>query len=232
MTDSLNVYDSNTVNSQNPLARFAHRSRMQRYLKYLVPRLENREGKMLDYGCGSGFLISQLLAVKPYSVFGYEPVLTDRTTENLPISPDLETIRKNAPYHTITCFEVMEHLQWKENAKILSICRELLTEHGELIVSVPIEIGPAVLFKEMNRFRIYRKWRYRFVEFIATTLFGVPGTRPTPDLDYQPHKGFDFRDLIKFFKSKSWKVSVLCYSPLPTGVWYGNSQVFLRAKPL
>jgi 2-polyprenyl-3-methyl-5-hydroxy-6-metoxy-1,4-benzoquinol methylase len=223
------TYDNRTINSSNPFVGFAHRSRYKKMIKYLTPRLEL--GKVLDYGCGTGVLISELNNIKPDCCVGYEPFFTtEYCKDNLPIYSDYNDIQKNAPYKTITICEVMEHLQWTELAKILLRFDEILSPDGAIVVSVPIEIGPVILLKELHRSKYEKKWTYRFFEFLGALIFGITGYRENPDDSYMPHKGFDFRHLIRFIKSKNWRVKTLGYSPLPLKCWYGNSQIFFSIE--
>ena len=65
-----NTYDDRTINSPDFFARYAHRNRLKKCLKKVVPRLDL--GKVLDYGCGTGVFLSELLKIKPDCVIGYE----------------------------------------------------------------------------------------------------------------------------------------------------------------
>jgi hypothetical protein len=69
-----------------------------------------------------------------------------------------------------------------------------------------------------------------FFEFIGTSVLGIRVWRENPDQIFMGHRGFDFRELIKFIKSKGWRVKILDYVPLPVKCWYGNSQVFFMAE--
>jgi 2-polyprenyl-3-methyl-5-hydroxy-6-metoxy-1,4-benzoquinol methylase len=190
-------------------------------LRYVVPRLNF--GNVLDFGCGSGYFISKLNEIKTNCAIGYEPFMDkkERCKEDLPIYADYADILKNAPYSTITILEVLEHAPLSEMPNIFAKFKEALSPDGAVIVSVPIEIGPVVLLKELNRLLFHkRKCNYKFFELILTAFFFISLQR-----EEQEHKGFDFRELIKFIKSQSWKVKILCFSPIPIKCWYGNSQV-------
>lgn len=79
--------------------------------------------------------------------------------------------------------------------------------------------NPLARLSHRNRKRIEGYFQDKFLEFIGAAFFGIPGYRENPD--------FDFRHLVRFCKSRGWKVKVLGYGPLPIPTWYGNSQVFL-----
>lgn len=223
-------YDSATINSSNPFVRLAHRSRVKKGYDIVLSRLS--EGRLLDYGCGTGILLNKIKQSNNnrggVELYGYEPVMKERCVENLSIFSDYNEIVKFAPFATITVFEVLEHLQWKEIGTILNRFKDILKEDGKIYISVPIEVGPAIILKEVNRKRSGDNCQYNFLEFIKAAFFGIPGYREAPDSDYMLlHKGFDFRHLIHFFKSRGWKVKIIGYGPLPIPTWYGNSQVFL-----
>jgi len=223
------IYDDYTINSSNFFVRYAHRNRIKKTLKYILPRVKS--GKILDYGCGSGLIISKLNEIEPNCATGYEPFMeVPDNKEILPFYSNYSDILKFAPFHTITILEVFEHLQWNEIDNILNRFSELLSSDGIIIVSVPIEMGPALLLKELNRFRLIKKWRYNFGEFIGALVFGIAGKRDNPDLSFMGHKGFDFKELIRYLKSKNWQVKVLGYTPLPFKCWYGNSQIFFSME--
>lgn len=221
------VYDSATINSKNPIVRLAHRSRIKKGYDIVRPRLA--AGKFLDYGCGTGILLDRIQQYHHTGgVYGYEPFLKERCAEDLSVFSDYNEIKKLAPFATITVFEVFEHLQWKEISMILDRFKDILEKDGRIYISVPIEIGPAIILKEINRKRLGNHFQYHFWEFIGAAFLGIPGYRENPDSDYMEHKGFDFRNLIHFLKSRGWKIKILGYEPLPIPIWYGNSQVFLR----
>jgi len=229
-----NIYDQETINSKNLFARFSHRTRFKNGLKFIKSRLDL--GKVLDYGCGTGVFVSQVNSIKNGIIAGYEPISKQRYQSDLPIYTEYSDIIKQSPYHTITIFQVMEHLQWDEIGRIMKCFDDLLAPDGVIIIEVPIEIGPIVLIKELNRYRqkkagVYtskRFWSYNLFEFLCTFIFGIPGKRIDPEKTFMEHKGFDFRELIKFIEQKGWKTKVLCYSPLPIKTWYGNSNVFIQ----
>jgi SAM-dependent methyltransferase len=223
-------YETLTIHSPNFFARTAHRFRIRKALELINPRLSL--GKVLDYGCGTGVLVSNLNELKPGCAIGYEPFLKDRYKDELPIYSELSEILDHAPYHTITLFEVLEHLRTSAIEEMLQIFDEILASTGFVLVSVPIEIGPVILLKELNRYRLTRKWKYKFFEFFRALFFGIVGSREDnlDDPFLMSHKGFDFRWLMKFIESKGWQVEILCYSPLPIKCWYGNSQVFFAMR--
>jgi hypothetical protein len=50
-------------------------------------------------------------------------------------------------------------------------------------------------------------------------LFGIAGWHENPDcVHLWEHKGFDFRELIRFIRSKGLEIKVLDYGPLPVNI--------------
>ena len=219
-------YDACTINSTNPFARYAHRMRVKRSVDIAESRVD--VGKILDYGCGSGVFIAEMLSKKSNCAIGYEPYMEDRVCDDLPIFKSLQDVKKMGPYATVTLFETAEHLASNELEDFLSMCQQLLTSAGGILISVPIEVGPALILKELNRFFHLKRPEYHFFEFIKSSVFGIPARRA--DNIKVSHKGFDFRRFIDTLEASGWYVRVLSYGPLPLGTWYGNSQVYIWAN--
>ena len=93
-------YDAQTLQSSNPLARYAHRNRLNRSLTLALPRLAG--GMLLDYGCGAGAFLAQVLDRHPGRAVGYEPYMTERAESGLPIYGSLELIECAAPFSLVT----------------------------------------------------------------------------------------------------------------------------------
>jgi hypothetical protein len=230
-------YDNATINSPNPFVRFAHRNRIRQCIKYISPRLKIIDtdvhfGGVLDYGCGTGALVSMLNTHSPGSTIGYEPFKQERFSEHLPVYCEYNDIKRRSPFHTITLFEVIEHLNDAGLDEFLVRCNELLSLHGVIIFSAPVEIGPALFFKAMYRLQLTQKTEYNIVELFKAGIFGFAPSRT--DFEemhgYVTHKGFDFRKAINYLKSKNYLIKILGYSPFPMLGWYGNSQIFFMAE--
>jgi 2-polyprenyl-3-methyl-5-hydroxy-6-metoxy-1,4-benzoquinol methylase len=220
-------YNLQTVDSKNPLARYAHRNRIQQSIALTLPKLAS--GKVLDYGCGSGVFVAALLKLKPGSAVGYEPYMQERVSRDLPIYKEILDVKKLGPYSLVSLFETIEHLSNAELDDFLNLCESLLPPSGGILISAPIEIGPALLLKEFNRslFR-FKLPEHRLWELLKASFLAIPASRAV-DLKTS-HKGFDFRLAIKYLQAKGWNVSVMRYGPLPIGTWYGNSQVYMWLK--
>jgi hypothetical protein len=154
--------------------------------------------------------------------------MTERKDENLPIHSQFGDVEEFAPFKVVSLFETIEHLSISELDNFLHESEKILEPSGGILISAPIEIGPALILKELNRSIFRLKFsEYRPFELLKAALLGVPGRRAMNIKT--SHKGFDFRESIELLSQRGWNVEVLGYGPLPTGTWYGNSQVFLWA---
>ena len=228
--ESIRKYEKHTIHSPIPFVRYAHQSRIIKCVQYVYPFLE--KGKILDYGCGTGVFISILNKIKPHSAIGYEPFMKEKYTKDNPIYPEYNDVLKCSPFDTITIFEVIEHLSNEKFDEFLLRADELFCKNrGTILVSVPIEIGPVLIPKEIYRVLASINIEYKILEFLKATFLGIPGERIGSITDgYGSHKGFDFRKLLEQFQSKGWHTTILGYGPLPFKHWYGNSQVFFKAE--
>ena len=221
-------YSRQTVDSLNPLARYAHRNRLKKSLELVLSKLTSE--KILDYGCGSGLFVSALLELKQdIAAIGYEPFMAERCNDDLTIYKEFNDVMESGPYSIVTLFETIEHLSDAELDLFLARCKSLLLPSGGVLISAPIEIGPALLLKEINRslFR-FQLPEHGIWELLKAVFLASPAKRAA-DIK-SSHKGFDFRRSIKYLENNGWDVCILHYGPLPIHTWFGNSQVYMWMK--
>lgn len=219
-------YDQQTVNSPNPLARYAHRNRLKKSIDLALAKC--RDGVILDYGCGSGHFIAEMLRHRPGAAVGYEPYMTERAAGGLPIHRTLDELMDLGPFSMVTLFETIEHLHQEELVDFLSTCDRILGPDGGILISGPIEIGPALLLKEVNRSILhFRKPEHGLFELAKASVLGIQASRAI-DIK-RSHKGFDFRKAISAIEALGWGTEILRFGPLPIRTWYGNSQFYLWA---
>lgn len=216
-------YATNTINASNPFARYAHRTRVKVSLS-LTHELLAPGATLLDYGCGDGhFLRELLLAEGAVRAVGYEPYLTQRVDESLPIVTSLSDIQR--PLDLITIFEVIEHLPDDDFREFLDFAHDAVAPHGKVIASMPIEVGPVLLLKESRRLASRRAMEYGGLELAKAALLAIPGQRASNRLG--SHKGFDFRSALRFIEERGFRLVATRFSPFPRLGFYGNSQVFV-----
>jgi SAM-dependent methyltransferase len=220
-------YEKQTLNTPNPIARYAHRNRLKRVISLVISQPYIR--KVLDYGCGSGAFIEAIQGKNGIKAFGFEPIMKERAGADSLIYSDFSSVNAEGPFDIVTIFETIEHLSDDELAEFLARADEILSNNGRILCSVPIEIGPALLMKEFNRCILHKRRPENSVaELFSASIFGIAAKRANNIKG--SHKGFDFRKAIRFLEDDYGPVTIASYGPLPLGTWYGNSQVYFWLK--
>jgi 2-polyprenyl-3-methyl-5-hydroxy-6-metoxy-1,4-benzoquinol methylase len=220
-------YEKQTVDNPNPITRFAHRTRLKRSKRLVMPYITD-SAVLLDYGCGQGWFLHDLaIDVKEQkprvTLLGYDPYVNaqydDYRVVSDPTAIDAQSVT------ILTCLEVCEHLTDSETRELIDFAVTVLAPNGRLLVSVPIMTGPAVLLKELSRSILWR----RRPDMTASELFkaafvGIPARRA--DDIKSSHRGFDWRvteqTLLRTFR----RVHIE-FSPLPFKSPYVQSQVLM-----
>jgi hypothetical protein len=131
----------------------------------------------------------------------------------------------------LTCLEVCEHLTDVELQEFVDFALRVTAQDGTILVSVPIEIGPVVLVKELSRTILFRRRPdMTAAELLNSAFRGVPPRR-AEDRKIS-HRGFDWRDMQQTLL-QAFSCEHIEFSPLPYNSWHGQSQVLMRLrKPL
>lgn len=215
-------YSRQTVDTPNPLARFAHRRRTEVALQ-AVSRLVGPGGAVLDFGSGPGLLLHELgVRRRDLRLIGFEPYME-------PSFPDVAHVTRlsdvpEGSVDVLTCLETCEHLEDDGLAELVSEAKRLLHPGGTLLISVPIVIGPSLLPKQANRMLLHRqRLEYTLRELTLAVVAGRPGPRAVKRA--ASHKGFDFRALDRYLAADLIRVSHWC-SPFGRLPWWLNSQAF------
>jgi hypothetical protein len=213
-------YDRQTINSPNPLARFAHRIRAGKSVA-IAEKLLPRNGVVVDFGAGTGLFLSQLGDRRPdVALTAIEPFMPPSADPRIAYASSLGSFDGTAD--VVTAFEVCEHLSDAQIDQFLSDAMRTLGANGKLIVSVPIMVGAALPFKELNRLFLFRRISdYSPAELMSGTFGGIVD-RSHDRLT--SHKGFDFR-WLRGKLSEHFVVESEIFSPLPLP-WWANSQAF------
>jgi SAM-dependent methyltransferase len=221
-------YRRQTVDTRNPIARFAHRQRYQLSLDH-VARSVPDTGAVLDYGCGDGAFLNALADLRPdLTLYGFDPE-SRHVPEHYTLIDDVDRVAAGS-VDMVCCYETLEHLYDKEIAELVAHTQRVLRDGGELSISVPIIGGPPLLLKELNRMVMFRRRTdYSAGELLRAAFLGKPAARPD---DIRPtHKGFDFRALAARLDEDLAPATSPALSPFPRLPWWANSQVFLRYRP-
>jgi SAM-dependent methyltransferase len=190
-----------------------------RFARAGVLAAEKRGGRLLDFGCGDGTFLA-LTHGTFRSAVGADVDL-DQLEECRRRLGTLEGVRfvatsaldgseHDAAYDVVTCMEVLEHCPDEERRRVLDLLVRLCGADGRIIISVPIEIGPALagkqLFRALAAARGLGDYRHREtyspVE-LARAVLGRPALARAQyvvasaggERRYCGHKGFDWRHL-------------------------------------
>jgi 2-polyprenyl-3-methyl-5-hydroxy-6-metoxy-1,4-benzoquinol methylase len=223
----------------------------------LAARLASAAGagrRLLDYGCGDGTFIGLTHGtfaeaigsdIDAAQLAHCRRRLGNLAGVNFVHLDDLAGRAHSGAYDVVTCMEVLEHCVDAERVKVLDALHRVVSASGRVIISVPIEIGPALLGKQM--FRAIAAWRghgdyrhretYSPGELMAAAL-GRPRLAraeyevdtPSGPLRYCGHKGFDWR-ILEGEIGRRFTVEQRRFTPLPALRGVLNSQVWFVCKP-
>ena len=220
-------YEKQTVDNPNPIARFAHRTRMRKSRRLVMPFLKG-SATLLDYGCGQGRFLGDLATEingrePQVELLGYDPYQSAQFDGYRIVSDPAEIAPESVDI--LTGLEVCEHLTGPETEEFVEFAVKVLSPEGRLLVSVPIEIGPAVFLKELSRSILYRRRPdLSTPELLRAAFVGTPPRRAENIKD--SHRGYDWRvtrrRLLEIFPCDHIE-----FSPLPFNNWYGQSQVIM-----
>jgi SAM-dependent methyltransferase len=121
---------------QDPRAKFERAVHFTRHVLQLEKLCAERPLRVLDFGCGDGAFIEQC------RLYGFEAVGVDRASARAErnrgtLYADIREV--SGPFHVITMFEVLEHLE--EPRRIVEALKPLLIARGILIIETPDASG-------------------------------------------------------------------------------------------
>ncbi|MFD2932141.1 class I SAM-dependent methyltransferase [Spirosoma flavum] len=131
---SHNDESSGLVNTAYRLVRnYTLRSKLN-----LINKLNGKQGKILDVGCGTGAFLESCRE-GGWQVTGMEPDPDARTIAikklQAEIEPSLEAFDKTQPFDIISLWHVLEHIP--DLNESITILHQLLAEQGTLLIAVP-----------------------------------------------------------------------------------------------
>jgi SAM-dependent methyltransferase len=211
--------------------------------------------RLLDYGCGDGTFLHAVGDLFPVSVGAeLDPFLVEDAARRFgPGGPRFVEVgaladEPDGAFPLIVCMEVLEHCTPPAVDAVLALLRRLLAPRGRLLVSVPVETGPALLAKQAVRALAalrgvegYRdRERYAPSELLRMLWAGPEAAIPRPVYQgrfadgspnpYHGHKGFNWRALRERMRRDFIVESVRCspFPRLPAGL---NSQAWMLCAP-
>jgi 2-polyprenyl-3-methyl-5-hydroxy-6-metoxy-1,4-benzoquinol methylase len=215
---------------------------------------QSRGGRLLDYGCGDGTFIALTHGTFSRAVGAdVDPAQLAECRRRLGALEHVEFVltatlaipERSGTFDLVTCMEVLEHCTDVERVRVIAELARLCAANGRIIISVPIEIGPALLGKQL--FRAIAAWRgqgdyhhretYTPSEMMAAVLGRRGLVRPeyradTPlgQVRYCGHKGFDWRLLERDLRAML-RVERRTFTPMPALRGIVNSQVWFVCRP-
>jgi 2-polyprenyl-3-methyl-5-hydroxy-6-metoxy-1,4-benzoquinol methylase len=200
------------------LRNLLHISRMKSILA-LMKRECNPAGKRYaDVGCSNGYLtaiIHDAFHPEQSTGFDHEPEHIEAARSKYPqlrfeqIELNDENAIQSSEYDVVTCFETLEHTGDLRNAvhNILALSKP---NSGRVLISVPIEIGAAGVFKFLLKTLVYR---YSLEElsqengfywtYLRALLRGERTSRfRGPRKGWSTHFGFDYRDIDDLLRER------------------------------
>ncbi len=238
------------IGSKDRLISWTHQSRFTVGLEFAAQCAGKR---ILDYGSGDGTFLAMAMSAehRPARAVGaeLEPSVVDdcnarfAEVDGLDFIPigDLDGEAHAGAYDGVFCMEVLEHVV--DLDPIFDQFASLLAPDGRLYVSVPVETGLPLIFKQT--YRTIAGWRgigdypgiepYTTGELLAS-LF--PGTRQhirrpvftSPDgFESHDHKGFNWRHLCELLANRFERERAIA-SPIPALTPHLASQVWLQFR--
>lgn len=227
-------YDRQTVDNPSLIKRLSHRARYGVAVDLIAPAAGST---VLDYGTGDGLLLSFLHRAQPQARYiGFEPItgMSEQARELLARTAtpaQLLTARaqlEGLQCERLSCMEVLEHLDDAGLARAFSDFRGLLAPQGQLIISVPLEIGLTALAKNLVRVATGQAQEGTGATTVLAAFLGQTGRIPRISRDgyIDSHLGFDYRVLRKRIVAEGFEIERQRCAPLPLLGTLVNSQIF------
>jgi SAM-dependent methyltransferase len=242
------AYSERLLEQGNFLTRLAHGGRYKRTLELAE---DIRGAVAIDFGCGDGMLLRR--AYDRGIVRGGYGIDTDPEMRRSAaarfagiegfqfIHPaELAAVVAPGSCDLGLCTETLEHVP--SSLEVLDALVASCRPGGHVLVTVPIEVGPALLGKQIGRYlaglrRPYGYETYRLNELVWAALLWNPQAFESSHLEdhlhegieFRGHKGFDYRRIEAALRART-EVEQTRYSPFPLAGPMLNSTVMWRCR--
>jgi SAM-dependent methyltransferase len=226
------------------LTRMSHSGR---YRKTLELAGDVRGGVAIDFGCGDAMILRRAHdAGIVRAGFGVDsdPAMRESAAATFAgiegfrfVSPEeLPTVVPPGSCDLAICTEALEHIP--NPNLILDQMVRYCRPGASAIVTVPIEVGPSLLGKQLGRYlaglrRPYGHESYTVRELVSAALLwntrAFESSHSQEGAEATGHKGFDFRDIEAALRARM-QIERTVYSPLPGFGSLLNSTVMWRCR--
>ena len=133
-------------------------------------------------------------------------------------------------YFDLICInEVFEHLNLKEQKKLIKNLKKISIKNCTFLISVPIEVGFSSVLKNLIRILYSQTHQNTNIKNIIKSLLYLKIKRPSQKYN-DSHIGFDYLNFIKFLREENLEILDTSYSPFDFLKGLINSQIFIEAK--
>lgn len=235
------------------LLRWSHGSRFRVARELVEPYAGAR---LLDYGCGDGTFLKMVHDIFPHAVGAeVDAALAAEAAARYAAEPGLRFVHTaelageaEGSFGVAVCMEVLEHCTPEAVDRVLADLRRLVAKDGTVIISVPVETGPALVGKQLYRALAARRGLEGYVERETYTpaelgkmLVAGSGTAierpvyrshfPSGEANvYHGHKGFNWRALRRRLQA-DFHLRQTRFSPVPLLGPLLNSQAWFVLSP-
>jgi 2-polyprenyl-3-methyl-5-hydroxy-6-metoxy-1,4-benzoquinol methylase len=224
-------YANHTRNTNEPLKRLAHGSRLQQVAKILplIPEM-----KVLDYGCGDGGFFEFLNEFIPAeNIHGFDPYLLSelqfegaKTYDNVS-----ELIDNHSSYFdVIYVMEVCEHLTYEAIFELFDNITKVSKPDVTIVFGVPLETGLSGFIK--NIYRVVKGGRQgATIGRALKSLLGLYIPRASAPRGWiGSHIGFDAKAFSELFGYGGFIAVETYHLPFPVLGEMLNNEVYYVCK--
>jgi SAM-dependent methyltransferase len=226
------------------LTRFAHSGRYRRALDLVG---DVKGAIAIDFGCGDAMILRRAYdrgIVRGGYGIDSDPAMRDSAAATFAgidgfrfLDPDeLSQVVAPGSCDLAICTEALEHIP--QPTQILDAICEYCRPNGHALITVPIEVGPSLLGKQVGRYLAGLRRPYGYETYTLRELFsaavlwnaqGFPSSHTQSDATLTGHKGFDFRSLEHELRERM-HVERKLFSPIPVLGAMVNSTVMWRCR--
>ncbi|MGI8793427.1 MAG: class I SAM-dependent methyltransferase [Acidimicrobiales bacterium] len=232
-------YSGRLLTGGSFLTRLSHRRRLRRSTRVLR---DGHFGRAADVGAADGWYLRALLdagvAERGVAVDADEAMLAVGASRSDGyaldfVLPDAEALLdQQGSFDLVACLETLEHVD--DCRRIIALVADLCAPGGTIVVSVPIEVGPSLVLKQVGRWLANRRGQYSYESYTVRELARAAllwRTRGLSRGNLHSHKSFDFRTVRGLLQEHA-HIERTTYSPWPPlGPVIASTVIWVATKP-